>query len=81
MTKRIARFAVAAILAVSAFAGSVSTSSALDLNRLVPGYVACMKYATIYANRYPEGEQRAAAYAKLRQNCDNTYSSKRLNLD
>jgi hypothetical protein len=81
MTNRIASFAVAAIVAVSAFAGSVSASSALDLNRLDPGYVACMKYAAIYANRYPEGEQRTVAYAKLRQNCDSTYSSKRLNLD
>jgi hypothetical protein len=81
MTKRIAILAVAALVAVSAFAGSSSPSSALDLNSLEPGYVVCLKYAAVYADRYPEGEQRTAAYARLRQNCDRTYSSKRLNID
>jgi hypothetical protein len=80
MTKRIALFA-AAIVAIGVLAGSTRPSSALDLNTLDPGYVACMKYAAIYADRYPEGEQRAAAYDKLRQVCNRTYLSNRLTVD
>lgn len=81
MTRRFALCAIAASVAIGAFAGSSRPSSALDLNTLDPGYIACMKYAAVYANRYPEGEQRTAAYDKLRQVCNRTYLSNRLNVD
>lgn len=81
MTRHVALFA-AAIVALSAFAGSVRPSAAFDPNLLTdPGYATCLQYAATYASRYPAGAERDAAYAKLRQNCDRTYLSKRLNLD
>lgn len=81
MTRRVALF-TATIVAAGAFAGSVTSSFAFDPNLLTnPGYATCLKYAATYASHYPVGAERDAAYATLRQNCDRTYLSKRLNLD
>lgn len=72
-TSRIALFAAAAIIAVSALAGSTRPSAALDLGWVSnPGYVNCLQNGHKVAMSYPPA-QRAAIDDKLRRACNRGY--------